>query len=136
MKETHEQHKTKIDTDEFSSGTTNITLREKRGMDGARKEGEKNGGLALGFPQPHSSILISILPQATGKIKCHTRQNVNFFGLVSALRNNPTPNHIAQLQKMAFLLPYDAPPLGFFWPHLRQKSSYITCPQAQLGIRT
>jgi hypothetical protein len=26
MKETHEQHKTKIDIDEFRSGTTNITL--------------------------------------------------------------------------------------------------------------
>jgi hypothetical protein len=26
MKETHEQHKTKIDLDEFRSGTTNITL--------------------------------------------------------------------------------------------------------------
>ncbi len=29
-----------------------------------------------------------------------------------------------------------ATPLGFFWPYLRQKSSHITHPQAQLGVKT
>jgi hypothetical protein len=50
-------------------------------------------------------------------------------------KNNPTPNHITQPPKMADLLPYDAPPLGFFWQYLSQKSSYKTGTQTQLGAR-
>jgi hypothetical protein len=47
---------------------------------------------------------------------------VNFF----PKKNNPTPNHITQPPKMADLLPYDAPPLGFLWQYLSQRSSYKT----------
>jgi hypothetical protein len=56
---------------------------------------------------------------------------INYF----PKKNNPTPNHITQPPKMADLLPYVVPPLGFFWQYLSQKSSYKTGAQTQLGTR-
>jgi hypothetical protein len=38
-------------------------------------------------------------------------------------KNNPTPNHITQLGRCLFLLLYNASPLDFFWPDLRQKKA-------------
>jgi hypothetical protein len=81
------------------------------------------------MPQPPLTIA-GYRPQKMG-LRKKWDWRVNFF----PKKNNPAPNHITQPPKMADLLPYDAPPLGFFWQYLSQKSSYETGARTQLGAK-